>query len=278
MAFQLLLYFSVIHSLSIVAALLVGASPVLAGEASHAPRWEMVLDEVLVRAEAERASPPHDVSSAPQRSPLPANPEVAGRSVHPLVEGFVRYFRGTGEKHYRASTRRLETYRPMMEQVLDQQGLPRELLWVGLVESGYVPTARSPKNAVGIWQFIPETAEAFGLQVGIRDERTDPLKSTHAAARYLKFLYARFGDWLLALAAYNAGEQRIQNAISKAQTTDFWKLAESGYLPRETQAYVPAILAAQLLGGSPSGELTGRHDAIGRTGHKVVFAAVGVTP
>jgi membrane-bound lytic murein transglycosylase D len=87
-----------------------------------------------------------------------------------------------------------------------------------------------------------------GLRTVQRDERTDPEKSTRTAARYLKWLYGRFGDWTLALAAYNAGERRVQSAIDQAHDRNFWHLAASGMLPRETQAYVPAVLAAQSLG------------------------------
>ncbi len=136
----------------------------------------------------------------------------------------------------------------MMTRVFREEGLPPELVWIGLVESGYDPVARSPKNALGIWQLIPDTAMTFGLNVSRRDERTDPEKSTRAAARYLKFLYGRFGDWALTLAAYNAGEKRVQSAIERGQDRDFWRLSGSGMLPRETQAYVPAVLAAQFLG------------------------------
>lgn len=166
----------------------------------------------------------------------------------------------------------------MIEQIFQQEGVPRELLWVGLVESGYVPDARSPKNAVGMWQFIPETAETFGLRVRGNDERTDPVKSTRAAARYLSFLYARFGDWPLALAAYNAGEQRVHNAIAKARTADFWQLAASGLLPRETRAYVPAVLAAQHLGGGATDAIANKHDPIQRADRRIVFATPGVSP
>ncbi|HWR35728.1 MAG TPA: lytic transglycosylase domain-containing protein, partial [Clostridia bacterium] len=125
--------------------------------------------------------------------------------------------------------------------------VPRDMMWVGLVESGYNPIARSPKNALGIWQFIPATAERFGLQTGHRDERIDPTKSTRAAAQYLKFLYNTFRDWPLALAAYNAGENRVASAIQRTGVRDFWELARVGALPRETQDYVPAVLAAGLM-------------------------------
>ena len=142
----------------------------------------------------------------------------------------------------------------MIQRILQEEGLPANLMWIGLVESGYDPAARSTKNALGIWQLMPETAARFGLRTGGRDERTDPEQSTRAAARYLKWLYGRFGDWTLALAAYNAGESRVQSAIEQARDRDFWHLAASGILPRETQAYVPAVLAAQSLGADSSME------------------------
>lgn len=167
------------------------------------------------------------------------------------IQEFVRFFSTQGRNHFQASLLRLKLYRPMIEKVFAEEGIPVDLLWAGLVESGYSPVARSPKEAVGMWQFIPETAERYGLSTEGRDERTDPVKSTAAAARYFRFLYARFGDWALALAAYNAGEARIADLIRRTGIVDFWELSRHGLLPRETQDYVPAILAArQLAGGS----------------------------
>jgi hypothetical protein len=127
--------------------------------------------------------------------------------------------------------------------ILREEGLPETFLGVARVESGFNPLALSPKNARGLWQFIPETARRYGLRVDARqDERTDPEKSTRAAARYLKDLYAMFGDWKLALAGYNAGEERVQWARSAAGTSNFEKL--SRLLRAETRNYVPAVLAA----------------------------------
>lgn len=122
--------------------------------------------------------------------------------------------------------------------------LERIMAAVGQVESGFNPQARSPKNAVGVWQLIPETARRFGLRVDATvDERTDTPKATVAAARYLRYLFDRFGDWQLTLAAYNAGEARVQSAIARAGTRQFDVL--KAYLPAETAAYVPAVLAIQ---------------------------------
>lgn len=224
------------------------SAPNFAIAAEGTPPWERVLDQILARAEAGRSELSVRASSSQTASGQPSTLAPSSTAANPQVEGFVRYFSGAGARQFQISQQRLENYRAMIEEVLDQEGLPRNLMWVGLVESGYNPLARSPKNAVGIWQFIPETAQTFGLRVDGADERSDPLKSTRAAARYLKFLYAKFRDWPLVLAAYNAGERRVQRALERSRTSDFWQLAESGLLPRETQAYVPAVLAAQFLG------------------------------
>jgi membrane-bound lytic murein transglycosylase D len=115
-------------------------------------------------------------------------------------------------------------------------------------------SARSSKGAAGMWQLMPETAVRFGIWRGDHDGRTDPVRSTRVAARYLRLLYDHFGDWNLAMASYNAGEAKVEKAIRRAGTRDFWRLAELGELPRETRNYVPAVLAAKRLGES-SGSL-----------------------
>lgn len=133
--------------------------------------------------------------------------------------------------------------RRWLERILAAEGVPVELLAVGWVESQFDSQALSPKGARGVWQLMPETARRYGLEVSRgRDDRTDPARSTRAAARHLTELYAEFGDWLLALAAYNAGGERVEAALARAGSRDFRQV--SRWLPKETQEYVPAVLGA----------------------------------
>jgi soluble lytic murein transglycosylase-like protein len=133
---------------------------------------------------------------------------------------------------------------PILASILREKGLPASLMGVAAVESGFNPAALSPKGARGLWQLMPATARRYGLIVEPhRDDRIDPVKSTFAAAAYMKDLYAQFGDWPLALAAYNAGENRVERAIDRAGTSDFWTLSRRAALPDETRRYVPAVLA-----------------------------------
>lgn len=141
-------------------------------------------------------------------------------------------------------------YRALIEQTLDRHGLPRFLLYVAMIESGYDPHDRSHKGAVGLWQFMPEGARIYGLRVDYWvDERQDPVRSTEAAARYLGDLKARFGSWHMALAAFNAGYGAVLRAMQKYNTNDYWELCrhEDG-LPWETLLYVPKAIASALIG------------------------------
>jgi Kef-type K+ transport system membrane component KefB len=139
---------------------------------------------------------------------------------------------------------RLEQYRESFARILEEEHVPVELLGVALVESGFNPLALSPKGARGIWQFMPATAARYGLTVQPgNDHRTHPEHSTRAAARYLRDLFSQFGDWKLALAAYNAGEARVQRVINRTGIRDFDEMSRRGLLPAETRNYVPAVLA-----------------------------------
>lgn len=216
------------------------------------PGWESLLNRILTDAARERIEPP-----APEVPPA-AQPG-SGEPVSPLVQRFIRYFAGDGRSTFDAAVRRLAPHRAMIESTFAAEGVPREMLWLGLVESGFQPSARSPKEAAGMWQFMPATAVRYGLMDGGRDERQDIRKSTRAAARHLRFLYDSFGDWNLVLAAYNGGENRVAEALRRSGARDFWTLGP--WLPRETQAYVPAVLAVQMLAGdkpaSPPPRLAG---------------------
>jgi soluble lytic murein transglycosylase-like protein len=148
---------------------------------------------------------------------------------------------------------------PAIEGILAAEGLPVALTGIAAAESNFNPAGLSPKGARGLWQLMPATARRYGLAVDDRhDERLDPLKSTMVAARYLHDLYAQFQDWLLVLAAYNAGEGRVQNAVERVGTHDFWTLSHRLALPEETRRYVPTVLDKS---GGRLGPLAGMYSA-----------------
>ena len=155
-------------------------------------------------------------------------------------------FPGTNSVPAAAAQKRLLALGVDAARVFAEEGVPVELLHVAAVESGFDPQALSPKGARGLWQLMPETAARFGLRVDAQgDERLNPVRSTRAAAQYLRKLYLEFRDWPLALAAYNAGEARIAAAIAQAGERDFHRLAQLELLPGETKRYVPAVLGAK---------------------------------
>jgi membrane-bound lytic murein transglycosylase D len=136
---------------------------------------------------------------------------------------------------------RAQTYVPRLKPIFSAQGTPPALVWLGEVESSFDPTARSPAGAAGMFQFMAATAKGQGLSLSPRDERLDADKSARAAAKYLRYLYGRFGDWRLALAAYNAGETRVNNLLTRQKTRSYSTIAAR--LPAETQLYVPKVEA-----------------------------------
>ena len=147
----------------------------------------------------------------------------------------------------RVAQARLLDLRVDAARIFAEAGVPIDLLVVAEVESSFNPMAMSPKGARGPWQLMPATAERFGLRVNEQiDERIHPERSTRAAARYLRELYEQFGDWLLALAAYNAGEQSVAKAVQRSGTRDFWRLSQQRLLPAETRRYVPLVLNSEI--------------------------------
>jgi hypothetical protein len=191
-------------------------------DAVHSNLLRAATEELqLIRGE-QRTTPPSELQSAESISSPPAAP---GHITNPAM-------------------RRLYLLRPVLANIFREEGVPLEFLLVGLVESGYQAEAVSPAQAVGMWQFVPATARRFGLISDQGDFRTDLLRSTRTAATYLRFLHDQFQDWRLALAAYNAGEERVAEAIRKAGSRDFSNIANRHLLPEETLRYVPAVLRA----------------------------------
>lgn len=142
-------------------------------------------------------------------------------------------------------------YIPMITQVFREEGIPEELAYMALIESGFRTDPQSHAGALGMWQFMPATALRFNLRIGEIDDRLDPDKSTRAAAQYLKFLYKKFNDWPLAVAAYNCGEGCIDRR-RKPKDLTYWQMIEQGKLPSETAKYVPGIVAATLIARDPA--------------------------
>jgi membrane-bound lytic murein transglycosylase D len=164
------------------------------------------------------------------------------------VAGYITYFsnhgRGTFERAYARSGR----YHDMMVRILREEGVPQDLIYLAQAESGFQPTAVSRAGARGIWQFMGSRAKGYGLQRSPWvDDRQDPEKSTRAAARHLRDLYGQFGDWYLAMAAYNSGPGTVQAAVKRTGYADFWELYRRNVLPKETRNYVPIILAVTLM-------------------------------
>ena len=175
-----------------------------------------------------------------------------GESTEGEVKVFVRRFWGGRDADFVVAFDRLEQLRPKLEPILDTEGVPKQLVAVVLIESGAQPFALSPRQARGLWQFIPETARQYGLTVSDQqDERVQLESATRAAAHYLRDLHTHFGDWPLALAAYNAGQKIVDSALAKGRANTFWQLSSGDMLPPETRSYVPAVLAAMQLLGSP---------------------------
>ena len=244
---------------------------------------------LLTPTESENASsqenPPPPVEPSPSESPSPAGNQLASSLDFPIsdeanddfsfevlpedrpkpkpefdipivvnakVEQFIQYFQTTARDTFSNWLARSERYIPFMRNLLKESGLPEDLVYLALIESGFNPYAYSRAKASGPWQFIYLTGKRYGLMSNWWiDERRDPEKSTLAAAKYLKDLYDLFECWYLAAAGYNAGEGKIATAMKRYRTEDFWELTKYRYLKRETKDYVPQMIAAALIAKDP---------------------------
>ena len=165
------------------------------------------------------------------------------------VESYIRYFQGKGRKGFNVWLKRYVQYKDIILPILDEYDLPEELIVVSMIEAGLDPKAVSRAQAVGLWQFMYSTGKEYGLNRNwYIDERQDPIKSTHAAAKYFKDLYKEFDDWYLVLAAYNGGWGRLNRALKLHETSDYWQLYS---LPQETKNYIPYYLSAAIIVKNP---------------------------
>jgi len=200
------------------------------------------------------AKPPAGQFPGGQGSRNPAEeliPDSEFSASHPRVQNFVGQYQTNLRGYMQQALLRASKYLPRFARILAEEGVPRELAYLPIVESGYKMYAVSHAGAVGPWQFVRGTGQRYGLRIdGYVDERRDPEKATRAAARYLRDLYERFGDWHLALAGYNTGEANIER-IQAQGCDDFWEMSDRGYLPNETSEFVPRFLAAVEVASAP---------------------------
>lgn len=192
---------------------------------------------------SETKNPPEATNVSRPRIPIEINENVLK---------WIHYFTVTDRERFHRFLKRGNEYKPLVQDILRKHRVPTELYYLAMIESGYVTHARSRARAVGAWQFIQGTGKRYGLQqTRYLDERRDMIRSTEAAARYLKDLHTAFQSWYLAMAGYNAGEGRILRAIMKGNSRDFWHLVEKKALPPETRNYVPKFMAAAIIGHNP---------------------------
>jgi len=192
---------------------------------------------IKARAQAELANTHSDL-------PLVMNDTVAG---------YINFYSSRGRGTLERVLLRACKYREMIEKTFREEGVPLDLIYLAQAESGFQPLALSRAGARGMWQFMAGRASEYGMARNWwLDERQDPVRSTRAAARHLKDLYAQFGDWYLAMAAYNSGPGNVQAAVRRTGYADFWQLYKRDVLPRETKNYVPIILAMTIMAKNPA--------------------------
>lgn len=233
-------------------------------EAENSPQLAALLQQG--DGEAEQKSEPAPIDEVNAVTPavdahIKAQAEAelkATRSDLPLmltdpVAGYINYFSTRGRGTLEHALVRGGRYHDMIEKILKDEGIPQELIYLAQAESGFHPLAVSRAGARGMWQFMGSRARAYGLERSRWvDERQDPEKATRAAARHLKDLYNEFGDWYLAMAAYNSGPGTVQHAVKRTGYADFWELYKRNVLPKETRNYVPIIVAVTIMAKNPA--------------------------
>ncbi|RPI37999.1 MAG: LysM peptidoglycan-binding domain-containing protein [Nitrospiraceae bacterium] len=223
------------------------------------------LNGIMVAAVSLGEKPAGDYQTAPafqeQEISSAATSEKAGYNLQAYhsnevalkaVERNIGLFSNTIKDRFSLWLSRSGKYIDMMKEILRQKDVPENIVFLSLIESGFSPNAYSVAHAAGPWQFIASTAKRYGLEINWwKDERRDPVKSTGAAADYLKDLHNMFGSWNLAMAAYNAGEGRIQKAMKRSNADNYWALLGTSHIKTETKEYVPRFIAANLIAANP---------------------------
>ena len=226
-------------------ALLPGDAPLIEESTIETAKELFTLDELKEKADADGELDLSDGDLPLADIPLTLNSSV---------EYFIYNFQTKGKASFSRWLSRSTRYIPLMKEILKREGMPEDLVYVAMIESGFHLNARSWASAVGPWQFMSGTGKRYSLRIDQWiDERKDPVKATTAAALYLKELHGMFkGDWYLAAAGYNAGENKILRAIGMYNSSDFWEISRGSYLKRETKEYVPKLLAAAIIAKDPA--------------------------
>ena len=255
--------------------LLLGSSPGVRSDERLQDEFDRVLDGVnglelqaLQEGDGftEQKSEPAPIDEANEVT-FPADPNVRAKAAEevkathsdlPLmltdpVVSYINYFSTRGRGTLEHALVRSGRYQDMIQSILKEEGVPQDLIYLAQAESGFHPLALSRAGARGMWQFMGSRAKGYGLERSWWvDDRQDPEKATRAAARHLKDLYNQFGDWYLAMAAYNSGPGTVQNAVKRTGYADFWELYKRNVLPKETRNYVPIIVAVTIMAKNPA--------------------------
>jgi membrane-bound lytic murein transglycosylase D len=228
------------------------AEPTVATKVEQEKRSENILKKDTVAVKVEYLSQEDDDDISTLLEPEQFQDFDIPIVFNDAVKYYINWFTTEKRKVFGNWLKRSRRYVPIIREILKDQGMPEDLVYLAMIESGFNPKAYSPAKACGPWQFIYATGGRYGLKVNYWiDERRDPEKSTVAAAKYLRDLFNQFGCWYLAAAGYNAGEKRVERAIEKHNTNDFWELSNFNALPKETRAYIPQLIAAAVIAKDP---------------------------